>query len=74
LQKAAMNRAAMLAAQAELVLADPTVSINDKVRIDGAARRALLDMQSALQAAPKPVLNPFDAYALKYAQQQAAAK
>jgi hypothetical protein len=49
LQNAAMMRAATLAAQAELVLADPEASINDKVRIDGAARRALADMQAALQ-------------------------
>jgi hypothetical protein len=35
LQNAAMMRAATLADQAELVLADPEASINDKVRIDG---------------------------------------
>ena len=54
LQAAAIRRAAMLAAQAELVLADPTASINDKVRIDGAARRALTDMQAVLAAKRKP--------------------
>ena len=49
LEGAQMLRAAMLAAQAEQVLADPTATINDKVRIDGAARRALLDVQAMLR-------------------------
>jgi hypothetical protein len=44
-----MMRAATLAAQAEQVLADPAATVNDKIRIDGAARRARLDMQAVLQ-------------------------
>jgi hypothetical protein len=63
LQSAAILRAATLQAQAELVLADPAVSINDKVRIDGAARRALIDMRATLQAKRKPdKLSNLDAY------------
>ena len=60
LQSAAMLRAATLAAQAELVLADPAASINDKVRIDGAARRALIDMRATLQSKRKPDHTPSD--------------
>ena len=40
-------------AQAELILADPTASVNDKVRIDGAARRARLDMQATLEGSKR---------------------
>jgi hypothetical protein len=59
-----MLRAAALAAQAELILADPAASINDKVRIDGAARRALIDMRTTLQSKRKPdqKLSDLDAY------------
>ena len=54
LQSAAMLRAATLAAQAELVLADPAASINDKVRIDGAARRALSYASVQAEAGCRP--------------------
>jgi hypothetical protein len=58
-----MNRAAMLAAQAEQVLADPAATINDKVRIDGAARRAMLDMQATLKAGKRePETSALDQY------------
>jgi hypothetical protein len=60
LQAAAIQRSAMLVAQAERVLADPTASINDKVRIDGAARRALIDMQATLR--PKLAASPISAF------------
>jgi len=63
LENSAMNRAAMLAAQAEQVLADPAATINDKVRIDGAARRAMLDMQATLKAGKRePETSALDQY------------
>ena len=45
LQAAAIERAARLTALAEQALLDPDVSINDRVRLDGAAQRARRDMQ-----------------------------
>jgi hypothetical protein len=50
IEAAAMTRAATLLAQSEFALHDPTVSINDRVRLDGAARRAIRDMQTVLQS------------------------
>jgi hypothetical protein len=43
-----------LQAQAEQVLADPAASINDKVRIDGAARRARMPPAVHTRAAYPP--------------------
>lgn len=71
LQASAIRRSAMLVAQAEQVLADPTATINDKVRIDGAARRALVDMQATLR--PKLAVSPITAFD-RYVQQKAAAR
>jgi len=45
LQAAAIERAARLTALAEQALLDPDVSINERVRLDGAAQRARRDMQ-----------------------------
>jgi hypothetical protein len=53
LQSVAIRRAATLQVQSEVVLADPTATVNDRVRITGAARRALLDMQAALASKPE---------------------
>jgi hypothetical protein len=50
LEAAALLTAARLTAEAERALADPAVSLNEKVRIDGAARRARADMKATLQA------------------------
>jgi hypothetical protein len=40
LEAAAMSRAALLTARAEVAALDPAVSVDDLVRIDGAASRA----------------------------------
>jgi hypothetical protein len=48
IQAAAMVRAATLQAQAEAALDNPAISVNDKVRLDNAARRAIRDMQALL--------------------------
>jgi hypothetical protein len=50
LQNAAMLRAARLTALAEAAALDPTTTANDLVRLDGAARRARLDMKATLVA------------------------
>jgi hypothetical protein len=50
IQDAAMRRAATLQAQSEFALNDPAMSVNDKVRLDNAARRAIRDMQSVLHS------------------------
>jgi hypothetical protein len=50
IQAAAIMRAATLQAQAEAALHDPTITINDRVRLDGAARRAIRDMRTVLNA------------------------
>jgi hypothetical protein len=64
-----MRRAAMLAADADRVLADPTATVNDRVRISGAAERAHAAMIKALQQGSRhvKVVNPFDAYAAQKA-------
>jgi hypothetical protein len=63
-----MRRAAMLAADADRVLADPTASVNDRVRIAGAAERAHAAMVKSLQDSRKTrLVNPFDAYAAQKA-------
>jgi hypothetical protein len=63
-----MRRAAMLAADADRVLADPTATVNDRVRISGAAERAHAAMIKALQGSRHvKVVNPFDAYAAQKA-------
>jgi hypothetical protein len=49
LESAALLTAARLTAEAERALADPSVSLNEKVRIDGAARRARTDMWAVLK-------------------------
>jgi hypothetical protein len=48
LQAAAIHRAAALAVRLEAALLDPDITANDLVRLDGAARRARLDMQAVL--------------------------
>jgi len=55
LQSAAIDRCARLAALSEQALADPNVSNTDRVRLNGAYRRAKLDMDQLLQiGVPKP--------------------
>src|SRR6516164_739827 len=49
LESVALLTAARLTAEAERALADPTVSLNEKVRIDGAARRARSDLLAVLK-------------------------
>jgi hypothetical protein len=64
LRTAAITRAAILAAEADKVLADPFATVNDKVRISGAADRAYASMCKALQDTRQvKAINPFDAYA-----------
>jgi hypothetical protein len=54
----------VLAADADRVLADPHATVNDRVRIAGAAERAHAAMVKSLQDTRKvKVINPFDAYA-----------
>jgi hypothetical protein len=48
-QRALMRRAALLAAEADKVLADPFATVNDRVRISGAAERAHAAMVKSLQ-------------------------
>ena len=48
LQAAAIERAARLTALSEQALVDPNVTINDRVRLDGAAHRARRDMQAVI--------------------------
>jgi hypothetical protein len=48
LQAAAIDRAARLTALSEQALVDPSVTINDRVRLDGAAQRARRDMQAQI--------------------------
>ncbi len=50
MQAAAILRAAMLSAEAERALLDPSISLNDKTRVDGAAARARRDMERVLAA------------------------
>jgi hypothetical protein len=50
MQKLIIIRAATLTAQSEIVLADPAVSINDKIRADHAAERARRALQEMLDA------------------------
>jgi hypothetical protein len=45
-----MARAARLTARAEIAARDPTVGLNNLVRIDGAAARARSDMFKMLEA------------------------
>jgi len=40
LQRAAIRRASLLSARAEIAAADASISLNDLVRLDGAAQRA----------------------------------
>jgi hypothetical protein len=67
-ERALMRRVAMLAAEADKVLADPLSTVNDKVRISNAANRAYEAMVKALHD-PRQVktINPFDAYAAQKA-------
>lgn len=58
LEAAAILRAATLSAEAELALLDPSVSLNDKTRIDGAAARARRDMAAVLQATKTDATKP----------------
>jgi hypothetical protein len=63
-QRALMRRAALLAAEADKVIADPCASVNDKVRVSNAANRAHEAMVDALHDKRQAkVINPFDAYA-----------
>jgi hypothetical protein len=55
LQAAAIDRCARLAALSEQALADPNTTNNDRVRLDGAYRRARIDMDALLQIKPKLV-------------------
>lgn len=48
LQAAALNNAAVLTARAEAAGLDPSVSLNDCVRINGAAAKARRDMEALL--------------------------
>jgi hypothetical protein len=59
LQSAAIMRAAKLTAEAERALADPTVSINDKVRIDNAADRARRALDHKARAPAGPTLQDY---------------
>jgi hypothetical protein len=52
LQKALIKRAAMLTAKAEAAALDPTVSLDDLVRIDHCAARARDEMRLALHGKP----------------------
>jgi glucokinase len=69
-----MRRAAMLAAEADKVFADPCATANDKVRVCNAANRAHEAMVKALQDTRQvKTINPFDAYASATAQQKETA-
>jgi hypothetical protein len=61
-QRAIMDRAARLAAKADLALSDPTVSLNDQVRACGAADRTHALMLKALETRAKAAPNEFVAY------------
>lgn len=54
MKKLAINKAAILAAEAERVLNDPSETVSAKVAIDRASRRALLDLQALIAADAKP--------------------
>ncbi len=54
LQAAAIDRAARLTALSEQALVDPNVTINDRVRLDGAAQRARRDMQAEIGKRERP--------------------
>jgi hypothetical protein len=61
-QRAIMDRCAKLSAIADLVLDDPTVSLNDRVRAVGAADRCHALMMKALEQRAKAAPNEFTAY------------
>jgi hypothetical protein len=48
-----VDRAAMLSIQAKAALVDPSVSSTDRVRLDGAARRATKDAVALIDAGRK---------------------
>ena len=60
-QRALLSRAATLAAEADKVLADPLATVNDKVRIAGAADRAYAAMEKSLETTRKQAPNEFAA-------------
>jgi hypothetical protein len=54
IQKTLIDRAAVLTARAQAAALDPSATINDVVRLDGAASRARAAMQAALAPKRKP--------------------
>lgn len=61
LLRQAIRRAAVLEAEAERVLADPTATANDKVRIGRLARHARRDLKEAVATMRQSAHKPSDA-------------